>query len=226
LFLEEKEMSFIELKSINKLFGKKSAKVDVLEDLNLSIEKGELVAIMGKSGSGKTTLLNILAGIDTPDSGEYLFDEKPMKIKSAADGVKFRRNNIGIVLQHFALINDFTVFENVEVGLWESGLSMVEKHKRVNEVLKRLEISELKDKYPGKLSGGEKQRVAIGRAIICEPKLLLADEPTGSLDSTTEENIIKIIQDLNKANGMTVVVVTHDDEVAKSCTRTIHLEKH
>jgi len=219
-------MSFIELKSINKLFGKKSAKVDVLEDLNLSIEKGELVAIMGKSGSGKTTLLNILAGIDTPDSGEYLFDEKPMKIKSAADGVKFRRNNIGIVLQHFALINDFTVFENVEVGLWESGLSMVEKHKRVNEVLKRLEISELKDKYPGKLSGGEKQRVAIGRAIICEPKLLLADEPTGSLDSTTEENIIKIIQDLNKANGMTVVVVTHDDEVAKSCTRTIHLEKH
>ncbi len=219
-------MSFIKLKSINKSFGKKSAKVDVLEDLNLSIEKGELVAIMGKSGSGKTTLLNILAGIDTPDSGEYLFDEKPMKIKSAADGVKFRRNNIGIVLQHFALINDFTVFENVEVGLWESGLSMVEKHKRVNEVLKRLEISELKDKYPGKLSGGEKQRVAIGRAIICEPKLLLADEPTGSLDSTTEENIIKIIQDLNKANGMTVVVVTHDDEVAESCTRTIRLEKH
>ena len=219
-------MSFIELKSINKSFGKKSAKVDVLEDLNLSIEKGELVAIMGKSGSGKTTLLNILAGIDTPDSGEYLFDEKPMKIKSAADGVKFRRNNIGIVLQHFALINDFTVFENVEVGLWESGLSMVEKHKRVNEVLKRLEISELKDKYPGKLSGGEKQRVAIGRAIICEPKLLLADEPTGSLDSTTEENIIKIIQDLNKANGTTVIVVTHDDEVAKSCMRTIHLEKH
>ena len=219
-------MSFIELKNINKSFGKKSSKVNVLEDLNLSIEKGELVAIMGKSGSGKTTLLNILAGIDTPDSGEYLFEEKTMKIKSAADGVKFRRNNIGIVLQHFALINDFTVFENVEVGLWESGLSMVEKNKRINEVLERLEISDLKDKYPGKLSGGEKQRVAIGRAIVCEPSLLLADEPTGSLDSTTEANIIKIIQDLNKTNGMTVVVVTHDDEVAKSCMRTIRLEKH
>ena len=219
-------MSFIELKSINKSFGKKSSKVDVLEDLDLSIEKGELVAIMGKSGSGKTTLLNILAGIDTPDSGEYLFDEKPMKIKSAADGVRFRRNNIGIVLQHFALINDFTVYENVEVGLWESGLSSGEKRKRIFDVLEQLEIADLKDKYPGKLSGGEKQRVAIGRAIICEPKILLADEPTGSLDSTTEEHIIKIIQDLNKANGTTVVVVTHDDEVAKSCMRTIRLEKH
>ena len=219
-------MSFIELKNINKSFGKKSSKVDVLEDLNLSIDKGELVAIMGKSGSGKTTLLNILAGIDTQDSGEYLFDEKEMNIKSAADGVKFRRNNIGIVLQHFALINDFTVYENVEVGLWESGLSSSEKRKRILEVLEQLEISDLKDKYPGKLSGGEKQRVAIGRAIICEPKLLLADEPTGSLDSTTEEHIIKIIQDLNKTNGTTVVVVTHDDEVAKSCMRTIRLEKH
>ncbi|MBR5937886.1 MAG: ABC transporter ATP-binding protein [Clostridiales bacterium] len=219
-------MSFIELKRINKSFGKKSSKVDVLEDLDLSIGKGELVAIMGKSGSGKTTLLNILAGIDAPDSGEYLFDEKPMKIKSAADGVRFRRNNIGIVLQHFALINDFTVYENVEVGLWESGLSSGEKRKRVFDVLERLEIADLKDKYPGKLSGGEKQRVAIGRAIICEPKLLLADEPTGSLDSTTEEHIIKIIQDLNKTNGTTVVVVTHDDEVAKSCMRTIRLEKH
>ena len=219
-------MSFIELKNINKSFGKKSSKVDVLEDLNLSIDKGELVAIMGKSGSGKTTLLNILAGIDTQDSGEYLFDEKEMNIKSAADGVKFRRNNIGIVLQHFALINDFTVYENVEVGLWESSLSCGEKRKRILEVLEQLEISDLKDKYPGKLSGGEKQRVAIGRAIICEPKLLLADEPTGSLDSTTEEHIIKIIQDLNKTNGTTVVVVTHDDEVAKSCMRTIRLEKH
>ncbi len=219
-------MSFIELKNINKSFGKKSSKVDVLEDLNLSIDKGELVAIMGKSGSGKTTLLNILAGIDTQDSGEYLFDEKEMNIKSAADGVKFRRNNIGIVLQHFALINDFTVYENVEVGLWESSLSSSEKRKRILEVLEQLEISDLKDKYPGKLSGGEKQRVAIGRAIICEPKLLLADEPTGSLDSTTEEHIIKIIQDLNKTNGTTVVVVTHDDEVAKSCMRTIRLEKH
>ncbi len=219
-------MSFIELKNINKSFGKKSSKVDVLEDLNLSIDKGELVAIMGKSGSGKTTLLNILAGIDTQDSGEYLFDEKEMNIKSAADGVKFRRNNIGIVLQHFALINDFTVYENVEVGLWESSLSSGEKRKRILEVLEQLEISDLKDKYPGKLSGGEKQRVAIGRAIICEPKLLLADEPTGSLDSTTEEHIIKIIQDLNKTKGTTVVVVTHDDEVAKSCMRTIRLEKH
>jgi putative ABC transport system ATP-binding protein len=219
-------MSFIELKNINKSFGKKNSKVDVLEDLNLSIEKGELVAIMGKSGSGKTTLLNILAGIDTPDSGEYLFDEKPMKIRNAADGVKFRRNNIGIVLQHFALINDFTVSENIEVGLWESGLSIVEKNKRIIEVMEQLQISDLKDKYPGKLSGGEKQRVAIGRAIICRPSLLLADEPTGSLDSSTEENIIKIIQDLNKTNGTTVIVVTHDDEVAKSCMRTIHLEKH
>ena len=219
-------MAFIELKRINKSFGKKSSKVDVLEDLDLSIGKGELVAIMGKSGSGKTTLLNILAGIDAPDSGEYLFDEKPMKIRSAADGVRFRRNNIGIVLQHFALINDFTVYENVEVGLWESGLSFGEKRKRVFDVLERLEIADLKDKYPGKLSGGEKQRVAIGRAIICEPKLLLADEPTGSLDSTTEEHIIKIIQDMNKTNGTTVVVVTHDDEVAKSCMRTIRLEKH
>ena len=219
-------MSFLELKKINKTFGNEGRKITVLSDLDLSVEKGERIAIMGKSGCGKTTLMNILAGIDAQDSGEYLLDETPIKITNAAQGVKFRRNRIGVVLQHFALINDMTVYENIEMGLWEVSISRREMKSRVTSIMRKLGLEGLKDKYPPTLSGGEKQRVAIGRAIINNPILLLADEPTGSLDADTERSIIELLSELNRETGTTLIIVTHDEEVARHCDRTIHLEKH
>lgn len=219
-------MSFLEIKGVNKSFGREDKKTTVLVDLNLFVEKGEQVAIMGKSGCGKTTLMNILAGIDTPDSGEYYLDGKQIKIKNATQGAKFRRNRVGVVLQHFALINDMTVYENIEMGLWESGLSRGEMKSQVTSMMKKLGLEKLNDKYPPTLSGGEKQRVAIGRALITKPILLLADEPTGSLDSGTEQVIIELLSELNRETKTTLILVTHDEEVACHCDRTIQLEKH
>ncbi len=218
-------MALIEMTGINKSFGSKDKKVNVLEDLTFKVEEGEMVAIMGKSGAGKTTLLNIIAAIDYPDSGTYLYDGKEVKTKNTAQGIKFRKDRIGLIVQHFALINDFKVYDNVELGLWETNVKGAARKKRVMEVLDSLGIADLKDKYPNVLSGGEKQRVAIGRAIVNNHKLLLADEPTGSLDSDTEKDILKILKDLN-SKGMTIVMVTHDQDVANTCDRTIVLDKH
>ena len=218
-------MALIELQGINKSFGTKDKKVSVLEDLSLKVEEGEMVAIMGKSGAGKTTLLNIIAAIDYTDSGTYLYDGKEVKTKNTSQGIKFRKDKIGLIVQHFALINDFKVYDNVELGLWETNVKGSARKKRVMEVLESLGIADLKDKYPNVLSGGEKQRVAIGRAIVNNHKLLLADEPTGSLDSDTEQDILKILKDLN-SKGMTIVMVTHDEDVANVCDRTTFLDKH
>ncbi len=219
-------MQFLELKGIYKSFGKNENRVEVLTDLSLAVDKGEQVAIMGKSGCGKTTLLNILAGVDTPDSGEYYLDGKKIEIKNASSGVVFRRNTVGMVFQHFALINDMTAYENIEIGLWESDVSKREMKAKVMSMMKRLEIEKLSDKYPSTLSGGEKQRVAIARALIADPVLLLADEPTGSLDAETEQHIIRLLSEVNKEANTTLIVVTHDEEVAAHCDRIIRLEKH
>ena len=168
----------------------------------------------------------MIAGIEPIDSGEYIFDGVPVKIKTASDGVKFRRNKIGIILQHFALINDYNVYENVELGLWESGRGEKEIRHRTHEMLESLGIADLRDKYPNKLSGGEKQRVAIGRALVCKPALLLADEPTGALDAETEAEIVALIKKINKETNTTMIIVTHDKEVADNCSRIITLDKH
>lgn len=217
-------MTLINMKNITKSYGKDDRKTVVLSDLDFSVEEGEMLAVMGKSGSGKTTLLNIIAGIDYPDSGDYSFMSKPVKLKKTSDGVRFRRNQIGIIVQHFALINDFTVYENIEMGLWETRMSQSERSKRTLEVLKQLNIQTLKNRYPPELSGGEKQRTAIGRAIIAHPQLILADEPTGSLDNQTEQSIMDILVSLNK-NGTTMLIITHDKDIAQRCDRIVELQK-
>lgn len=219
-------MPLVEFKNICKSFKAGGKETVICDNFDLNVEKGELVAIMGKSGCGKTTILNMIAGIEPIDSGEYIFDGVPVKIKTASDGVKFRRNKIGIILQHFALINDYNVYENVELGLWESGLGEKEIRHRTHEMLESLGIADLRDKYPNKLSGGEKQRVAIGRALVCKPALLLADEPTGALDAETEAEIVSLIKKLNQETNTTMIIVTHDKEVADNCNRTITLDKH
>lgn len=219
-------MPLVEFKNICKSFKTGGKETVICDNFDLAVEKGELVAIMGKSGCGKTTILNMIAGIEPIDSGEYIFDGVPVKIKTASDGVKFRRNKIGIILQHFALINDYNVYENVELGLWESGLGEKEIRHRTHEMLESLGIADLRDKYPNKLSGGEKQRVAIGRALVCKPALLLADEPTGALDAETEAEIVALIKKINKETNTTMIIVTHDKEVADNCSRIITLDKH
>jgi len=219
-------MPLVEFKKICKSFKTGDKETVICDNFDLAVEKGELVAIMGKSGCGKTTILNMIAGIEPIDGGEYIFDGVPVKIKTASDGVKFRRNKIGIILQHFALINDYNVYENVELGLWESGLGEKEIRHRTHEMLESLGIADLRDKYPNKLSGGEKQRVAIGRALVCRPALLLADEPTGALDAETEAEIVALIKKLNKETNTTMIIVTHDKEVADNCSRIITLDKH
>ena len=219
-------MPLVEFRKICKSFKTGDKETVICDDFDLSVDNGELVAIMGKSGCGKTTILNMIAGIEPIDSGEYNFDGVPVKIRTASDGVKFRRNKIGIILQHFALINDYNVYENVELGLWESGLGEKEIRHRTHEMLESLGIADLRDKYPDKLSGGEKQRVAIGRALVCKPVLLLADEPTGALDAETESEIVELIKKLNKETNTTMISVTHDKEVADNCNRIITLDKH
>lgn len=220
-------MPIIELKNIYKSYGKIDKRLNVLENVDFRVEKGEMVAITGKSGAGKTTLLNIMAALDFPDAGAYYFDGNKINIniKNTSYGIKFRKNKIGLVFQHFALINDLSVYDNVELALLETSMTTFQRKKRVNEILSALGIESMKKSYPWSLSGGEKQLVAIARAIVNNNKVLLADEPTGSLDTDNENNILQILQGLNR-KGLTIVLVTHDLSVANICDRVFVLDKH
>ena len=214
--------NIISLKGICKTYGKGDGLVTALNPINLDIQKGEMVAIMGKSGSGKSTLLNLLAGLDIPDSGEYIYNGKEINTKNQNKMAKFRRNDVGFVVQHFALIDEYSVQQNIALPLRYGKLKGVSTKKRVKEIAERLEISEKLKKYPSQLSGGQAQRVAIARAIAHKPSLLLADEPTGALDEETGKSIMNLFKEINK-EGTTVIVVTHDANVASFCQRVIRL---
>ena len=214
--------NIISLRGICKTYGKGDGLVTALNPIDLDIQKGEMVAIMGKSGSGKSTLLNLLAGLDVPDSGEYIYNGKEINTKNQNRMAKFRRNDVGFVVQHFALIDEYSVQQNIALPLRYGKLKGVSTKKRVKEIAERLEISEKLRKYPSQLSGGQAQRVAIARAIAHKPSLLLADEPTGALDEETGKSIMNLFKDINK-EGTTVIVVTHDANVASFCQRTIRL---
>lgn len=213
-------MSLLSLENITKSYDKKSI---VLNEFNLSVNTGEMVAIMGKSGSGKSTVLNIISGIESSDSGRYIFKGNDMSKVSGDKMTVFRRENIGFVLQHFALIENNSVFKNIALPLYLKHESKNVIKGKVLELAKDLEIENKLDKKPKQLSGGEAQRVAIARAIINQPSLILADEPTGALDENTGLKIMQIFRKLHQ-KGHTFIIVTHDSSVAEMCDRTIKIK--
>jgi putative ABC transport system ATP-binding protein len=214
-------MVFVRLEGISKSYGNKQP-VMALKDFSLHVNTGEMIAIMGKSGSGKSTVLNILSGIDELENGIYQFEKRNMTKLSGEKRTCFRRENIGFVLQHFALIEDYTVFSNIALPLRLQGIKKQALSERVACIAKELSIDKHLMKYPKELSGGEAQRVAIARAIIHEPKLILADEPTGALDENTGKAIMTIMKRLHE-KGKTIIIVTHDQSVANICERTIRI---
>jgi putative ABC transport system ATP-binding protein len=214
-------MPLIQMTGVTKEYGTKQ-KVAALRGVDFTANSHDFVAIMGKSGSGKSTILNILAGIDGFDKGSYLFENTDMKNLQDDKMTDFRRRNIGFIVQHFALIHDYNVFDNIALPLHYERVSRSETGSRVKDMANRLGISDKLKKYPDELSGGQAQRVAIARAIINTPKVLLADEPTGALDEATGDEIINLFDELN-GSGVTIVLVTHDVKIAQRCKRVVHI---
>jgi len=212
----------IQTKDLKKVYRTEEVETTALNNVNLNVQEGEYVAIMGPSGCGKSTLLNILGMIDKPSAGQYLFLGEEVGHFSERQRAGLRKNNIGFVFQSFNLIDELTVYENVELPLLYLGYSSSERKKRVNDVLEQMEIMARKNHFPQQLSGGQQQRVAVARAIVARPKLILADEPTGNLDSAHGEEVMRIIGELHGA-GTTVVMVTHSPAYAEYSHRVIHL---
>ncbi|MCI6402134.1 MAG: ABC transporter ATP-binding protein [Candidatus Fimivicinus sp.] len=201
----------------------KEYKCSVLKDISITIDTGELIAIKGKSGAGKSTLLHIIGCLDTPTSGCYRIGETDMTKLPPKELARLRNEKFGFVMQDFGLIRDETVFENVSLPLLFSHVPFRKIAQKTDEQLERIGISHLRNKAVELLSGGEKQRVAIARALINNPDYILADEPTGSLDSSNSEMIMQIMKTLNQ-EGKTVIIITHDDTIANACNRIIHIK--
>lgn len=207
---------------LTKIFRTESVQTIALNEISIDILEGEFVAIMGPSGCGKSTLLNILGLLDNPTSGELWFIGKEVSRYSENDRTDMRNGNIGFVFQSFNLIDELTVFENVELPLLYAGVPVRERVDRVNKALERMQISHRMEHYPQQLSGGQQQRVAIARAIVTNPKIILADEPTGNLDSTNGNEVMLLLKELNK-DGATVVMVTHSEENAQEAGRIVRM---
>ncbi len=213
----------IHLKDINKTyFG--AQPLHVLKGINLDIDRGEFVSIMGASGSGKSTLLNILGILDNYDSGEYTLAGTLIKDLSERKAAEYRNHMIGFIFQSFNLISFKTAVENVELPLFYQGVSRKKRHTLAMDYLDRLGLLDWADHYPNELSGGQKQRVAIARALITHPQIILADEPTGALDSKTSVEVMQLLKQLNAEEGMTIVVVTHESGVANETNKIVHIK--
>jgi putative ABC transport system ATP-binding protein len=214
--------ALLRLEDVKKVFYTDEVETHALADVHLGIKQGEYVAIAGPSGCGKTTLLSILGLLDTPTDGSYLLDSQPVANLSAADRARVRNRQIGFIFQAFNLIGDLTVYENVELPLTYRGLSGAERKKRVTDALERVGMSHRIKHYPAQLSGGQQQRVAVARAVAGDPAILLADEPTGNLDSSNGESVMELLRELHRG-GATICMVTHDPRYAAHADRTIEL---
>ena len=212
----------IKLKNIEKYYTNKFIKTFVLRNINLEIREGEFLSVMGPSGSGKSTLLNIIGMLDTPSNGEYYFYDEPVHKKSEKQLTELHRNHIGFVFQSYHLIDELTVYENIEMPLLYQKVKADERKGRVAEILDRFNMVAKKDLFPNQLSGGQQQLAAIGRAIIGNPKLILADEPTGNLHTDQGKEIMELLKKLNQ-EGTTIIQVTHSEENAKYGNRIIKL---
>lgn len=212
----------IRIKNLSKVYSTDEIETTALNSIDLNIDKGEFIAIMGPSGCGKSTLLNILGLLDSADSGEYYFGEHDVVKYSEKERVKLRKGALGFVFQSFNLIDELNVFENVELPLLYLKIPKNERKKRVEEVLERMNIMHRKNHFPQQLSGGQQQRVAIARAIVAKPNVILADEPTGNLDSVNGEEVMQLLTELN-GDGTTIIMVTHSPYDANYAHRVINL---
>ena len=208
---------------LTKTFGQGDNIVHALLDVNLSVEKGEFLAIMGASGSGKTTLLNCISTIDKPTSGEIRFEDFHIIHAKENELADYRAKNISYIFQAYNLVETLTVYENIVLPLQIQGKNIKKHQDKIEEILDKLAIQNLKDKFPNQLSGGQRQRVATARALIDDSKLIIADEPTGALDSANSEKLMVLLQEINKSFGITILLVTHDPAAAKYSSRMVLL---
>jgi len=214
----------INIHNITKTYNKGATKVEALKEISFSIENGEIVALMGASGSGKSTLLSLIGGLDKCDSGSISVDEENISALNAEKLADFRRDDVGFVFQQFHLIPTLSVVENIILPLLPSGIKKAECYSVAKEALGKVGLGDREKHLPGELSGGEQQRVAIARALVNKPKIILADEPTGDLDSKTGEKILELLQALNQKEKVTIIIATHDDKIAQKAKRRIVLK--
>ncbi len=214
----------IELKDVWKVYEKRGVEVQALRGINLNIAEKEYISIMAPSGAGKTTLLNVIGSLDFPTKGKVLFDGKDITKMNDFEISKFRRTHVGFVFQAYNLISDLTAWENVALPMYYNGVKDKTRRKqRAIELLKRVGLEKRAEHYPSELSGGEEQRVAIARALVNHPRLILADEPTGNLDSKSSEEIMKLFEEIYEKESITLVVVTHERHIAERAEKIIHM---
>jgi putative ABC transport system ATP-binding protein len=222
---KEHRNSLIRVRNLNKLYRRGGETINVLQGLNLDVEKGEFVAFMGPSGSGKTTLLNLLGGLDTPTSGTVTVDGDEITHMSGRNLASWRARHVGFIFQMYNLIPVLTAFQNVELPLLLTKLSKAQRRQHVETALTLVGLGDRMKHYPRQLSGGQEQRVAIARAIVTDPTFLLCDEPTGDLDRKAAEEILDLLTDLESNHGKTILMVTHDPLAAERADMTLHLDK-
>jgi putative ABC transport system ATP-binding protein len=215
----------IVLRDVSKEYRRDSFRIPVLEELDLTVEEGEFLALMGPSGSGKTTLLNLIAGLDRATTGSVVVHDRELTAMSESQITRWRANNVGFVFQMYNLIPVMTAFENVELPLLLTHLSRKERKQSARTALRVVGLEGREDHYPRQLSGGQEQRVSIARAIVADPYLIVADEPTGDLDRKSADDILGLLESLNREFNKTIVMVTHDPQAARHASRILHLDK-
>jgi putative ABC transport system ATP-binding protein len=219
------ENPIVRVENVHKHFRRGSEQIDVLNDMNLKVPAGEFLALMGPSGSGKTTLLNLIAGLDRPSAGDIYVGDQLISVMSEAELARWRTRHVGFVFQFYHLLPVLTAFENVELPLLLLPLSAKERRRQVLTALELVGLSDRMRHRPGQLSGGQQQRVGIARAIVTDPTLIVADEPTGDLDAKSADEILNLMQLLRKDLNKTIIMVTHDPRAAERAQRILHLEK-